>query len=154
MRAGRIPLPFPLVGDAGLWRLAYRQVMQSWAQACGPVVRRVPPLLARSPVLSGGSASWGAPMTWSLVAKDVPSSRSKENGLVPVPPSARASWQKSRLSNDADGACVEIARTQETVWIRDSKDPLGSVLGFTREGWAAFIVGVQRREFDRSVVIG
>lgn len=90
-------------------------------------------------------------MTSSLAAKDVPSPRSKENGMVEVPqPPATACWQKSRLSGSA--GCAEVARTHEYVWIRDSKSPLGQVLGFTTEGWAAFLVGVQRHQFDRSDV--
>ncbi len=68
---------------------------------------------------------------------------------VPPPPTT-ASWQKSSATKE--GACVQITRTHEHVWVRDSKNPLGSVLGFTREGWAAFVVGVQRDEFDRSGV--
>jgi hypothetical protein len=62
---------------------------------------------------------------------------------VPAPPRA-ASWQKS----SASGASVEVARTQEHVWVRDSKNPRGPALGFTREEWAVFLVGVQRGKFD------
>lgn len=88
-------------------------------------------------------------MTSSRAAKDVPSPRSKENGMVEVPqPPATACWQKSRLSGGS--GCAEVARTHEHVWVRDSKDPHGPVLGLMREGWAAFLVGVQRDEFDRS----
>jgi hypothetical protein len=64
---------------------------------------------------------------------------------VPPPP-AGASWRKSTASNT--GNCVEVARVDAHVWIRDSKDPLGPVLGFTREEWDAFLVGVHRGEFD------
>jgi len=65
---------------------------------------------------------------------------------VPAPPRA-ASWQKSSASG-ATGECVEGARTQEHVWVRDSKNPRGPALGFTREEWAVFLVGVQRGKFD------
>jgi hypothetical protein len=65
---------------------------------------------------------------------------------VPTPPTT-APWQKSSASGGGD--CVEVARTLKHVWVRDSKNPLGSVLGLTREEWAVFIVGVQRGEFDR-----
>ncbi|MGH3898007.1 MAG: DUF397 domain-containing protein [Pseudonocardiaceae bacterium] len=68
---------------------------------------------------------------------------------VPPPP-ATASWQKSSASSPNTIDCAEVTRRQEHVWVRDSKNPLGPVLGFTREGWAAFVVGVQRDEFDRS----
>ncbi|MGH3771800.1 MAG: DUF397 domain-containing protein [Pseudonocardiaceae bacterium] len=48
--------------------------------------------------------------------------------------------------------CAEVTRTHEYVWVRDSKNPLGPALGFTSEGWAAFLVGVRHDEFDRSGV--
>ncbi|MBV8541271.1 MAG: DUF397 domain-containing protein [Pseudonocardiales bacterium] len=70
---------------------------------------------------------------------------------VPPPP-ATASWRKSRVSGDPSGNCVEVTGTQGHVWVRDSKDPLGPALGLTREGWSAFLVGVQRDELDRSGV--
>jgi len=88
-------------------------------------------------------------MTSSLAARDVPSPQKKEYGMVEVPPPPiTASWQKSSATKA--GACVQITRTHEHVWVRDSKNPLGPVLGFTGEGWAVFVVGVQRDEFDRS----
>ena len=68
---------------------------------------------------------------------------------VPPPP-ATASWQKSSASSPDDIDCTEVTRTREHAWVRDSKNPLGPALGFTREGWAAFLIGVQRDEFDRS----
>jgi len=64
---------------------------------------------------------------------------------VPTPPTT-ASWQKSSATRD--GECVEVARTLKHVWVRDSKNPLGPVLGLTREEWAVFLVEVQRGEFD------
>jgi hypothetical protein len=64
---------------------------------------------------------------------------------VPLPP-ATASWQKSSVSGN--NACVEVSRDREHVWVRDSKNPRGAVLGFTREEWAAFLAGVGRGEFD------
>jgi Domain of unknown function (DUF397) len=90
----------------------------------------------------------GASMTLSLAARDVPSPQKKEYGMVEVPPPSTASWQKSSATKA--GACVQITRTHEYVWVRDSKNPRGSALGFTHEGWAAFLGGVQRDEFDRS----
>ena len=87
-------------------------------------------------------------MRSSLPAKDVPSRQGKSNGTVMVPQCpAAVRWLKSRLSGG--GACAEIALTDEHVWIRDSKDPLGPVLGLTAPGWVAFITGLRRGEFDR-----
>jgi hypothetical protein len=85
----------------------------------------------------------------------VPSPQEKEYGMVEMPPppaTASWSWQKSSASIDLDPDCVQIIRSQGHVWVRDSKNPLGPVLGFTREAWVAFLVGVQREEFDRSGV--
>jgi Domain of unknown function (DUF397) len=90
-------------------------------------------------------------MTSSLAARDVPSPQEKEYGMIDVPqPPATVSWQQS--SATGGGACVEVARTQEHVWVRDSKNPHGPALGLAREGWVAFLGGVQRDEFDRSGV--
>jgi hypothetical protein len=88
-------------------------------------------------------------MTSSLAARDVPSLQEKEQGMVDVPQlPATACWQKSSVSGG--GACAEVARTQEHVWVRDSKNPLGPALWVTRDGWSAFLVGVQHDEFDSS----
>jgi hypothetical protein len=65
---------------------------------------------------------------------------------VPPPPTA-ASWQQSSASGG--GACVEVTRSHEHVWVRDSKNPRGPALGLTLEEWAVFLVGVQRGEFSR-----
>jgi hypothetical protein len=92
-------------------------------------------------------------MTSSLTARDVPSPQEKEYGMVEVPlPPATASWHKSSATGEPERACVEVTSTQGHVWVRDSKNPLGPALGFPREGWAVFIVGVQRGEFARSGV--
>lgn len=90
-------------------------------------------------------------MASSLAARDVPSPQEKEYGMVEVPPPpATVSWQKSSATER--DLCLEVTRAHEHVWVRDSKNPLGPALGVTREGWAAFLVGVQRDEFDRSGV--
>jgi hypothetical protein len=48
------------------------------------------------------------------------------------------SWKKSTASGS--GACVEVAKAGGMVFIRDSKDPSGSVLAFSRKEWGAFLV--------------
>jgi Domain of unknown function (DUF397) len=89
-------------------------------------------------------------MTSSLAARDVPSSQEKEYGMVKMPPSpATASWRKGSASQSSNDNCVEVTSAHGHVWVRDSKNPLGPVLGFTGEGWAVFLTGVQRDEFDR-----
>lgn len=92
-------------------------------------------------------------MAWSLTARGVPSLQEKEYGMGNVPqPPAKASWQKSNASGDKDEECVEMVGTQWYVWVRDSKNPLGPTLGFSRDAWSVFLVGVQCDEFDHSRV--
>jgi hypothetical protein len=50
-----------------------------------------------------------------------------------------APWVKSPFSF-ANGNCVEVAELPgDSVGIRDSRDPGGPVLSFTRAEWAAFL---------------
>jgi hypothetical protein len=45
--------------------------------------------------------------------------------------------------------CVEVADLdQALIVVRDSEDPNGPSLLFTRDEWQAFIEGVKRGEFD------
>ena len=61
---------------------------------------------------------------------------------------SRATWHKSSRSNDGgDGDCVEVAALPGRVAMRDSKDPAGPVLAFTRAEWRAFLGGVRAGEF-------
>ena len=46
------------------------------------------------------------------------------------------------------GACVEVADIGSDVLIRDSKDPTGQVLRFTREEWENFTDAVKEGKFD------
>jgi hypothetical protein len=55
-------------------------------------------------------------------------------------------WHKSSFSMSGD--CVEIRRDSDgTMQVRDSKDPDGPVLSFTRSEWRAFLLGVKAHEF-------
>ena len=50
-----------------------------------------------------------------------------------------APWVRSSFSF-ANGNCVEVAELPgDSVCIRDSRDPGGPVLSFTRAEWAAFL---------------
>lgn len=58
-------------------------------------------------------------------------------------------WQKSRRSN-ANGNCVELARltSGSDVAVRNSRDPEGPVLIYTREEIVAFVLGAKDGDFD------
>jgi hypothetical protein len=57
-------------------------------------------------------------------------------------------WTKSSLSF-SNGNCVEVAGDGATVLVRDSKNPGGPRLRFTRAEWQAFLAGAKNNEFDR-----
>ena len=57
-------------------------------------------------------------------------------------------WRKAAASS-ANGSCVELAPGgRGAVFLRDSKDPRGAVLTFTRAEIAAFLDGAKGGEFD------
>jgi hypothetical protein len=51
------------------------------------------------------------------------------------------SWKKSTASGG--GGCVEVAKAGGMVFIRDSKDPSGSILSFSRKEWGVFLIGAR-----------
>lgn len=57
-------------------------------------------------------------------------------------------WRKSTKSGPYSDNCVESAQDGELFLMRDSKDPDGAVLTFTRPEWDAFILGAKDGEFD------
>jgi len=59
----------------------------------------------------------------------------------------RNKWFKSTRSGD-NGACTEVKDEGDLIYLRDSKDPTGPVVGFTRAEFRAFIEGVKGGEFD------
>jgi Domain of unknown function (DUF397) len=92
---------------------------------------------------------WGGPDDVVAGGETRAIPRSKEDGMVQVPQSpATMCWQKSKRSGE--GACAQVARTHNHVWIRDSKSPGRPVLGFTRESWTVFILGVRHGDFRRA----
>lgn len=60
---------------------------------------------------------------------------------------SKAQWHKSNRSNPS-GNCVEVAFVDELIGVRDSKDPQGPKLVFTKAEWNAFIGGTKDGEFD------
>jgi hypothetical protein len=58
-------------------------------------------------------------------------------------------WRKSsRSQGEAQGNCVEVARTGDTALIRDSKDPHGPRLALTRGHLRGLIAGVKAGRYD------
>jgi len=60
-------------------------------------------------------------------------------------------WTKSSFSNGSGGNnCVEVRASGTPGWVlmRNSKDPEGGVLAFTREEWTSFLAGVIAGEFN------
>ncbi|MCG5446364.1 DUF397 domain-containing protein [Micromonospora sp. NIE79] len=53
--------------------------------------------------------------------------------------SDRLVWHKSSYSDNNGGACVEVAEVDTSIAVRDSKDPNGSTLRFTRSAWSRFV---------------
>lgn len=56
-------------------------------------------------------------------------------------------WRKSTFSGT--GGCVSVAElSDDTIAVRDSKNPDGGFLNFTRCEIAAWVAGVKAGEFD------
>ena len=53
-------------------------------------------------------------------------------------------WRKS--SRSVSGECVEVARSGQTVFVRDSKDRHGSVLSLSGRAWHKFVHLVKQGE--------
>ncbi|MFJ2777924.1 DUF397 domain-containing protein [Kitasatospora sp. NPDC087315] len=62
-----------------------------------------------------------------------------------------ADWKTSSYSQGDGGNCVEVAtnvaRVEQLVPVRDSKDRSGPELSFSAVGWASFVAAVQAGEF-------
>ncbi|UQU64595.1 DUF397 domain-containing protein [Couchioplanes caeruleus] len=59
--------------------------------------------------------------------------------------SAPTLWRRS--SRCADCSCVEVARIDGVVLVRDSKQPGVPALAFTEQEWMDFVAGVMAGEF-------
>ena len=57
-------------------------------------------------------------------------------------------WRTSSYSTGADSTCVEVSMHATGVAVRDSKNPTGPVLMFTKQEWRVFLLGVRSNEFD------
>ena len=54
---------------------------------------------------------------------------------------------KSSFSKNNPQTCVMVAKNEEGVAVRDSKDPEKETLFFTHQEWDAFVEGVKNNEF-------
>ena len=59
---------------------------------------------------------------------------------------AAASWRKAQAGG-GNGACAETASCRCGVRVRDSKDPDGPRLTFSRAEWAGFTAAIKAGEF-------
>ena len=62
---------------------------------------------------------------------------------------SRAAWRKS--SRSGTNGCVEVARIDDQIAVRDSKDPTGPALLFTTQEWQAFLAGILAGELGQAV---
>jgi Domain of unknown function (DUF397) len=62
-----------------------------------------------------------------------------------IRPTEEPRWRKS--GRCAYGACVEVARVEERLLVRDSKNPGTVSLSFSEEQWDAFVAGVKAGTF-------
>ncbi|HUJ07923.1 MAG TPA: DUF397 domain-containing protein [Streptosporangiaceae bacterium] len=69
---------------------------------------------------------------------------------IPASALRTSAWRKSRYSNPS-GNCVETAELPAgEVAVRNSRDPDGPALVFTRAEWDAFLLGARAGDFGRA----
>lgn len=57
-------------------------------------------------------------------------------------------WRRSTRCDNSGPNCVEVARHDGRIALRDSKNPAGPALMFTGAELGAFLEGAKRGEFD------
>ena len=64
---------------------------------------------------------------------------------------SEVSWRKSSYSGGNGGNCVEVAvLSDDSLAVRDSKDPGGPNLAFSPAEWRTFIASVKKDDLDLS----
>ena len=70
------------------------------------------------------------------------------NNGIPADQLVCVAWRKSKVSNPS-GTCVEVAELPGgTIALRNSRQPSGPALIYTRAEITAFLSGVKNGEFD------
>ncbi|MFE9102849.1 DUF397 domain-containing protein [Actinomadura geliboluensis] len=59
-----------------------------------------------------------------------------------------ASWRTSSHSLPAGTDCVEVAQARDACAVRDSKNPVGTVLTFAPAAWATFLQAIKAGAHD------
>jgi hypothetical protein len=92
-------------------------------------------------------------MTSSMAAREVPPPLDSTRGMVAVQAwHTTAFWRKSRAST-GESHCVHVNTSWGHIWVRDSKNPRGPMLRFTRTGWMAFIAALRHEECGRPMLV-
>lgn len=65
-------------------------------------------------------------------------------------PGSELTWVKSGRCESH--ACVEVAAAADSIFVRNSTDPEGPTLRFTKAEWVAFVGGVRDGDFDFGLV--
>jgi Domain of unknown function (DUF397) len=75
---------------------------------------------------------------------------SENDARIQQPADTAVTWTKASGSSN-NGGCVEVASIDDMVAVRDSKNPDGPPLFFTRREIAYFLDAVKAGEFDQFV---
>lgn len=59
-------------------------------------------------------------------------------------------WNRSSFCSDH--TCVEVSAVEGRILVRDNKHPEVASLSFTKDEWAAFLLGARNNEFDFDVL--
>ncbi|QFG20003.1 DUF397 domain-containing protein [Actinomadura sp. WMMB 499] len=62
--------------------------------------------------------------------------------------SQQSQWRTSSYSGGDPTQCVEVAGAVPGIVARDSKDPFGPVLGFSKAEWGTFLEEIKRGALD------
>jgi hypothetical protein len=57
-------------------------------------------------------------------------------------------WYKSSYSGGDQGECLEVARNNPDVPVRDSKTTTGPTLVFSAHGWTAFVTAIKEGHLE------